>query len=461
MASETIGVTTPLGSTLKIASFSGREAISQPFGFELGLVAPNSAHVPFDSLIGKPVTVRIGTRYFNGIVQRFGEGARGASLTSYTATVVPSLWLLTRSRSSRIFQKVSVPDILTQLFSGLPVSFRLKGTYPPRDYCVQYRESDFAFASRLMEEEGIYYYFKHTSTGHTLVVTDSPTGLTPLANPVTFDRTGATTVDAGVIYGWEKDQELRSGKFTLWDHAFELPHKHLEVQATIQETVQAGAVPHHLHVAGNDKYEIYDYPGGYAKKFSDPFTEADILADGQRTVGIRMQEEALPSLQVNGGSNSERLIPGYSFTLKGHFDANGGWVVTSVDHTAHAKVPNGAVIYTNDFVSIPSGLPFRPARATPKPSIHGVQTAVVAGPAGEEIYSDKYGRVKVQFHWDRNGKNDENSSCWIRVAHPTLNPGTAPQPPRIGSEVVVAFEEGDPDQPLIVGTVDFAQGPTP
>ena len=185
------------------------------------------------------------------------------------------------------------------------------------------------------------------------------------------------------------------------------------------------------------------------------------MPDGTRTAGIRMQEEALPSLQVTGGSNSERLIPGYSFTLKGHFDANGGWVVTSVDHAAHAKTANGAVTYTNDFVSIPSGLPYRPRRATPKPFIQGVQTAVVVGPAGEEIFTDKYGRVKVKFYWDRRGSADENSSCWIRVAHPTLNPGAPPQPPRIGSEVVVAFEEGDPDRPLIVGTVDFTQVPQP
>ena len=188
---------------------------------------------------------------------------------------------------------------------------------------------------------------------------------------------------------------------------------------------------------------------------------ATIVADGTRTVGIRMQEEALPSLQVSGGSNAVRLIPGYSFTLKGHLDANGGWVVTSVDHTARATIPNGAVTYTSSFACIPAALPYRPSRITPKPFIHGVQTAVVTGPAGEQTYTDTYGRVKVQFFWDRQGKKDDRSSCWIRVAHPTPNPGVAPQLPPVATEVVVAFEEGDPDRPIIVGTVDYTQVPPP
>jgi type VI secretion system secreted protein VgrG len=461
MAGGTIGVTTPLGSTLKIATFSGHEEISRLFQFQLGLVAANGAQVPFDAIIGQPVTVRIGSRYFSGIVQRFGEGARGAHQTRYTAYVVPSLWLLTRSAKSRIFQQVSVPDILRQVLVGSPVEFRLKGSYPPRDYCVQYRETDFDFVSRLMEEEGIYYFFKHASNGHTLVVTDSPAGLTPLSAPISFDPTGAARLDAGVIYAWEKDQELRSGLVTLRDYTFQLPDETLEVHAQIQASVLAGKVTHHLHVAGNDAYELYDYPGDYAKRF-DNGDLAGILADGQRTAAIRMQEEALPSLQVNGGANAAQLTSGYVLTLQHHFDANGGWVVTSVDHSAHATNANGPVTYTNDFTCIPAALPFRPSRTTSKPIIRGVQTAVVVGPGGEEICTDKYGRVKVQFHWDRQGKKDQNSSCWIRVGHPSVSPGSqAPPPPRIGSEVVVAFEEGDPDRPLVIGTVDFAQVPPP
>ena len=449
MPGSTFGITTPLGSTLKIATLTGHEAISQLFRFQLGLVAANGAPVPFEAMIGQPVTVSVGGRYFSGIVRRFGEGGRGPLSTRYTAEVVPWLWFLTRSQQSRIFQQKSVPDILRQLFSGFPVDLRLHGTYAPRDYCVQYRETDFNFVSRLMEDEGIYYYFKHESNGHTLVVADSPDGFTPLSPPISYDPTGASRADAGVIYAWEKDQELRSGRVTLWDHCFEFPDDNLEVQAQIQDSVLAGTVTHHLRVAGNDGYELYDYPGGYAKRF-DGAPAGVIVADGARTAGIRMGEEALPSLQVSGGSNTVRLTPGYMFNLQGHFDTNGGWVVTSVDHAVHASTPNGPAIYTNNFKSTPTGLRFDVPRITPQPTVRGVQTAVVVGPAGEEIFTDQHGRVKVQFHWDRQGKKDETSSCWIRVA----NWGSQPPPPtRIGQEVVVAFLEGDPDRPIVIGNV--------
>ena len=453
MPSSTIGITTPLGNTLAISTFSGREEISRLFHFQLGLVAPNGAQVPFESIIGQPVTVRVGSRYFSGIVQRFGQGKRGLNVTNYTAEVVPWLWFLTRSQQSRIFQQKSVPDILAQVFSGFPVDFRVQGTFQPRDYCVQYRETAFNFVSRLMEEEGIYYYFKHESSGHTMVVANSPAGHTQLSAPISYDPTGAARTDAGVIYRWEKGQELRSGLYTLRDHCFELPDDNLEVQAQIQESVLAGSVTHHLHVAGNDGYEIYDYPGGYAGRF-DLTPPTVVLADGARTAGIRMEEEALPSLQVNGGSNTVRLTPGYMFTFDHHFDGNGDWLITSVDHTVRATTPNGPVAFTNSFRCIPAALPFRPARTTPRPTISGVQTAIVVGPTGEEIWTDQYGRVKVQFFWDREGKMDDKSSCWIRVAHPTMSPGLQASIPRIGQEVVVDFLEGDPDQPIIVGTVD-------
>jgi type VI secretion system secreted protein VgrG len=293
-------------------------------------------------------------------------------------------------------------------------------------------------------------------------VGNAPTGFPPLPAPIPYDRTGATDGAAGVIFAWEKEQQLRSGLVTLRDHAFELPTNALEFQAHIQETVLAGAVTHWLHVAGNDGLENYDYPGGYAKRF-DAGHQAELVADGARTVGIRMQEEALASLQIDGRGNAEKLTAGGSFTLKSHFDGNGGWVVTSIDHTARArKGTSTPATYSNGFTCIPAALPFRPSRTTPRPAISGVQTAVVVGPAGEEIYTDRYGRVKVQFFWDRQGKKDENSSCWIRVAHPTAQPGAPPALiPPIGSEVVVAFEEGDPDRPLIIGTVDNTQRPLP
>jgi type VI secretion system secreted protein VgrG len=458
-AGLSIGITTPLGSNdLLPTGFSGREAISELFDFQVDLVAPNGTQVPFEALLGQPATVSLTSpsgaqRFFSGIISRFGQGARGPKLTSYVAELVPSFWLSTRRQNSRIFQHLSVPDILQQVLSDITVELRLDGTFLPRNYCVQYRESDFAFASRLMEEEGIYYYFEHDNSGHHLVVGNSPRGNTDVPGPssVVFDPTGAGRPGSAVVFQWEKDQALRSGLYTLRDYNFQLPDNDFEEQASIIDSVPVGVVTHHLKLPVNEGLEIYEYPGGYAKRF-DGDAVRDIDADGQRTVGIRMDQETVPSIQVGGAATAPQLTPGYGFTLQQHFDGNGRYVLTSVEHSAQAKnaAGGGATTYTNRFTCIPDALPYRPARRTPRPTVPGPQTAVVVGPAGEETFIDQYGRVKVQFHWDREGKNDENSSCWMRVA---IDPGAPFTPPRIGWEVVVDFEEGDPDQPIVVGTV--------
>ena len=455
-----IGFTTPLGSDVLLPTgFSGREAISELFDFQLELVATNGAQVPFEALLGQPATVSLTSpsgaqRFFSGIISRFGQGARGPRLTSYVAELVPSFWLSTRRQTSRIFQDLSVPDILQRVLADIPTEFRLDGTFLPRDYCVQYRESDFAFASRLMEEEGIYYFFEHDSGGHHLVAGNSPRGNTDIPGPssVGFDPTGAQRPGSAVVFQWEKDQAVRSGLYTLRDYNFELPDDNFEEHASIVDSVPVGIVTHHLKLPVNEGLEIYDYPGGYAKRFDGDPEIQNIDPDGQRTVGIRMDQEAVHSIQVSGGATAPQLTPGYGFTLQRHFDGNGRYVLTSVEHSAQARNPagGGPVTYTNQFTCIPDALPFRPARKTPEPTIPGTQTAVVVGPAGEEIHTDEFGRVKVQFHWDREGKNDENSSRWIRVA---IDPGAPFSPPQIGWEVVVAFEEGDPDQPIVVGTV--------
>lgn len=472
-----IGITTPLGpGALLLSAFSGFEAISQLFAYRVDLVAANDQPVPFEALLGQPATVALslasgGSRYFSGIVQRFSQGARDRKLTSYSADIVPSFWLLTRTQTSRIFQQLSVPDILHRLFSGFPTDFQLQGTYQPRNYCVQYRETDFDFASRLMEEEGIFYFFKHTSGGHTLVVGDSPQSHTDVPGPIAFDPTGANK-NAEVVFQWEKCQALRSGLMTLRDHTFELPDETLEVQATSLDAVSAGTVTHRLKLPVNQDLELYDFPGGYAQRFDgvdpgggdQPDELRKILPDGMRTVGIRMQEETLPSLTVSGAGTARALAAGQAFTLLGHFNGDGRYVLTSVDHSAQLKnvLDGTGLTYTSQFRCIPDGLPFRPSRRTPRPSISGHQTAVVVGPAGEEIFTDKYGRVKVQFFWDREGKKDERSSCWIRVAHPSqADPGAIPVIPRIGQEVIVDFEEGDPDRPIVTGTVDYARRPPP
>ncbi|MBZ5592585.1 MAG: type VI secretion system tip protein VgrG [Acidobacteriia bacterium] len=469
-----IKVSTPLGKdVLLLEGFSGQEAISSLFQFHLDLTAENERNVAFDKLLGQRILIEVmlpndQTRYLHGIVSSFSQGGRGERFTKYRAEMVPQFWLLTRRVQSRIFQQISVPDILKRVLQGLDVSFELQGTYESRDYCVQYRESDFQFASRLMEEEGIYYFFKHAEDGHKMVVADSPQSHPdlPEGSRIIYDEINGGTREEERIHRWEKQQELRSGKYTLWDHCFELPYKHLEAEKTVVESLSVGKVAHKLKVGGNDKLEIYDFPGAYAQRFDgvDPGggdRSPDlqrIFEDNKRTVNIRLQQETVPALVINGASDCRNFVSGHKFNLAEHFNADGQYVLTSVSHAAQHEIGSGKesaeTHYSNDFTCIPFALPFRPQRITPRPVVHGSHTATVTGPKGSEIFTDKYGRVKVQFHWDREGKNDENSSCWIRVSSGWAAKGWGMvQIPRIGQEVVVNFIEGDPDQPIIVGCV--------
>lgn len=463
-------ITTPLGKdVLLLQGFSGQEAISSMFQFHLDLLAENQRTIAFDSLLGQKVGVSLmlpagKERYFHGIVSSFSQGGRDQRFTRYRAEMVPQLWLLTRRVQSRIFQHVSVPEILKQVLEGLDVSYEINGTYQPRDYCVQYRETDFNFASRLMEEEGIYYFFKHTADAHKMVVADTQQSHPDLGSLI-YEELGGGGREEERIYRWEKQQELRSGKYTLWDHCFELPNKHLEAEKIVPDAVSVGTVSHKLKVGGNDKLEIYDYPGAYAQRFDgvdagggDSASDLQkIFDDNKRTVGIRMQQETVPALVINGASNCRQLVSGHKFTLARHFNANGLYVITSISHVAqHGFVPSGdsESHYSNVLTCMPFAVPFRPLRTTPRPFVHGSHTATVVGPAGEEIFTDKYSRVKVQFHWDRQGKSDADSSCWARVGTPWAGKQWGMiHIPRIGQEVIVDFLEGDPDQPIIVGSV--------
>jgi type VI secretion system secreted protein VgrG len=473
-ADRPLEVSTSLGEdVLLLVGFSGQEAISQLFDFHLDLIAENRKAVAFDKLLGQKITIRLGlggdqNRYFNGICNRVSQGHRDDTFTQYRMEVVPQFWFLTRRAQSRIFQHLSVPDILKKVLDGLDVSFELQGTFQPRDFCVQYRETDFNFASRLMEEEGIYYFFKHSADGHKMFVANTPRSHPdmPEMNKVIYEELTGGVRDEFRIYDWEKVQELRSGKYTLWDHCFELPHKHLAAEEPILPDVQVGDVQHKLRVGGNDALEIYDYPGGYAQRF-DGINKGGgeqsgdlqkISEDNKRTVKIRMQQEALPSLVIQGASDCRNFVSGHKFTLERHFDANGDYLLTSVSHSARLtgdfRTGEGEFDYQNSFKCIPFAIVYRPLMVTPKPVVQGTQTAVVVGPAGEEIFVDKYGRVKVQFHWDREGSNDADSSCWIRVATPWAGKKWgAINIPRVGMEVIVDFLEGDADQPIIVGSV--------
>jgi type VI secretion system secreted protein VgrG len=323
-----------------------------------------------------------------------------------------------------------------------------------------------------MEEEGICYFFKHTASGHQMVLANSPTAHPAVPGPakIRYMKTINYKSDEDGVGAWEKVQEVRPGKYTLWDHCFELPHQHLEANKPVKDSVPVGTVTHKLKVGGNDKLEVYDWPGAYAQRFDGidkgggerPADLQKIYEDNARTVAIRMQQDSeSQSFAIRGASNCRHFVPGHKFTLERHYNADGEYVLTEVSHSANQEVIYRSTLeavagfsYENHFKCIPAGVHYAPPRLTAKPVVHGTQTAVVVGPPGEEIYPDKYGRVKIQFHWDRQGKNDADSSCWCRVAQPWAGQNWGMiSLPRIGQEVVIDFLEGDPDHPIIIGSV--------
>ena len=462
-------LTTPLGKdVLLVTSFQGHESISQLFDFEMEMLAERGTKIPFDQILGHTVTLEMrllngDKRYFNALVKQFTQSRRDEIFVSYRASLTPTLWLLTKKVRSRIFQHVTVPDILNAVLAGMDVIYEFSATYFPRDYCVQYGESDFDFVSRLMEEEGIYYFFKHSDGSHQMVVTDLPSKhpTVPGESRVIYEEIfGEDRTDMRVT-GWEKTQTIQAGEYTAWDYCFELPDKNLEsIEKTIP-TVTVGKVTHKLNVGGNDQLEIYQYPGGYAQRFDginkggapQPQDLSNIFPDRARTVRIRMEQEEVQSIDIQGKSDCGHFTAGHEFTLERHFDADDKYLLTRVEHAAkqeyyRSQQTEQPFTYENRFSCIPDSLGYRPQQTIRKPVIAGLQTAVVTGPPGEEIFVDKYGRVKVQFHWDREGKKNADSSCWLRVAQVWAGKGWgAFFWPRIGHEVVIIFEEGDPDQP--------------
>ena len=473
-------VTTTLAdTTLFVTGFRGHEEISNLFHYELDLIAECSTQIDFDHLIGTEFTLKIATpgeesgeewRYISGICSCFSQGDQSEEFTSYCAEVVPKVWLLTRQAQSRIFQQKSVPDIVKEVLAGFDCDYELHGQYEPREYCVQYRETDFDFVSRLMEEEGIYYFFKHTESGHKMVIADTLRSH-PDVPGLTNARYGMTAGGARKgdhILTWRKSHSIRASKYSLWDHHFQQPTQNLEAKARVIPSVRAGSVEHKLNGQTNASLEIYEFPGGYAGRFDgvspsggdQPARLQKIFDDNQRTVKLRMEAETVKALKILGTSNCKNFTAGHKFTLDNHFDADDDYVLVSVSQVAsmtnaYTSGSGGDELsYSNSFACVPLALPFRPERKTSKPYIYGVQNAVVTGPPGEEIFTDKYGRVKVQFYWDRQGKKDANSSCWLRVSTLWAGKGWGSiNIPRIGQEVIVAFVEGNPDEPVIVGSV--------
>jgi type VI secretion system secreted protein VgrG len=443
-----LGFGSPFGDdVLLLTELRGEEGISRLFRFEVDLLSEDPA-LDFDTIIGKNVTIRVNQpdhtdRFFNGIVSRFSQSGSTDTFTAYRAEVVPWLWLLTRTSDCKIFQQLAAPDIIQAIFATYGMSnFRnnLSGTYPVLDYCVQYRETDFNFVSRLMEEYGIFYYFEHTNGVHTLVMADSNAAFSacPGQSTVRYQTTlGATRTDEDIVTGFTQSREMRAAKASLMDFNFETPPLNLQVNVDSVLPPPAGMA-----------FEHYDYPGNYMVR-----DVGEVLA----TVRIE-EEEALTSL-TSGAGNCRSFTSGYTFDLIEHprGDTNQTYVLRSVEHRASESYETGDVSgfrYSNRFACLPLNVRYRAERVTPKPVIQGLQTAVVAGVPGEEIYVDSYGRIKVQFHWDRFGTRDENSSCWIRVAQTWAGKRWGfVFLPRIGMEVLVGFLEGDPDKPMIMGCV--------
>ena len=449
-----IAIDTPLGTdVLLLAGFHGIEGISGLFSFELNLLSENH-NIKFEDIIGKNVTVSIiladgDKRFFNGIISSFSQGRGGGEaggdphFSHYAATMVPWFWLLTRTADSRIFQKLSVPDIVEKIFTEkefLDYKLLLNDSYDKRDYCVQYRETDFNFISRLLEEEGICYFFEHEEKKHTLILADASDKFKPCPKQKSarYQISAGGWLEEDVITSLEWMQEIQVGKYTLNDYNFEIPGMSLKVDAPSQ------------HTLGPGEREVYDYPAEYTKK-----------AAGERLANIRMQEEEAKITTVTGSSVCRAFTSGYRFDLLEYFREdmnNKSYVLLSVNHGAIEPVggsgQESGQSYANSFTCIPFDVAYRPPRLTPKPVVEGAQTAIVVGPAGEEIYTDEHGRIKVQFHWDREGENNENSSCWIRVSQVWAGAGWgAMHIPRIGQEVIVDFLEGDPDRPIITGRV--------
>ncbi len=470
-----LSLETPLGKdVLLFRGLTGEEGLSRLFEFEVLALAENRTKVPFEELLGKRVTVKMKMGleetpcFLNGLCHRVRQGGRDETFTVYRIGMVPDVWKLSKKTRSRIFQQMSVPDILKKVLSGFDVSWELQASYEPRDYCVQYRESDLNFACRLMEEEGIWFCFKHRDGFHTMVVGDAATVHpdVPGETKLKYEELEGGVRDEERIWAWEKTQEIRSGKVTLWDHHFEVPHKHLEAEEPIISSVAAGAVTHKLQLGGNEEWELYDWPGEYAQRYDgvsptggeQPREVQKVFQDNERTASLRMDEETFPGLVARAETNAKHLRAGHRFELDKHFNANGGWVVLEASYealqTGDYRSGNERIEFAARLTCIPEGVRYRPPRTTAKPIIAGTQTAVVVGPKGEEVFTDKYGRVKVQFHWDRDGRSDPKSSCWIRVAQLLAGRRWGSSfLPRIGQEVVVAFEEGDPDCPIVVGVV--------
>jgi len=449
-----VSIKTPLGeNTLLLTTFSGEESISRPFRFQLEMLSTDHA-IKAKDIVGKKVDVSIllsdgSTRVFNGHIMRFiGGPVNPSGKRIYHAEMVPWFQLLTLCNDCRIFQNMDVKAIIEQVFNDRGFSdFEIiaNRSFKQREYTAQYRESDFQFVNRLMEEEGIYYFFTHQDGKHTMVLADAVSGYKACIESEAHFYDGGHSGDQ--LTEWAHEYNLIPGKWAQTDYNFTTPST--DISTTIDSVVDLPDIKN---------FEQYDYPGLYENR-----------GDGDGLTKIRIEEEEATHDIVSSSGTYRTFAAGSKFTLATHeisSEQGKEYVITTISHFArdgsYELGEGGGREYNNNFQCIPSSVPFRPQQVTRKPYVQGPQTAVVVGPSGEEIYTDEYGRIKVQFHWDRVGKKDENSSCWLRVSQQWAGKQWgAIFLPRIGHEVVVSFLEGDPDRPFVSGCVYNADNMPP
>ena len=446
-----LSITTPLGrDTLLVSSFDATESLSRMFRFTADLLSENDNIDPA-KIIGEKVAVTLELpdgeeRYFHGIVSRFSWVGRDEEFTSYRLEMSPWLWFLTRQADCRVFQSQTIPDVIKKVFDDAgyhDYDFDLlEGEFDKWEYCVQYRETHFNFVSRLLEQYGISYFFRHEKGRHVLVLANTPSAFEPCEHQATaeFLPVNQSHDATDFVEHWTREDVLHTGRYALNDYDFKDPKTKLLVSADAVKSV-----------GPSDDFEFYDFPGEYSEK----------SGVGEPLAKARMEEIEAGREVYSGSTSCRAFSAGVKFKLQGHRDRkafNAEYLLTEVHHSASVgsfgSGDGPQTSYSNRVTALLGNVHVRPQRITPKPIVQGLQTAVVVGPKGDEIHTDDYGRIRVQFFWDRYGKRDEKSSCYVRVSHPLAGRRWGFSAiPRIGQEVVVAFMEGDPDEPLVIGTV--------
>ncbi len=437
----------PLGPEAIFRRLRGEESLGRPFAFKVEVLSTKIDLSPYD-MIGKPMSVEVKSkkgksRFFHGIISRFLNVGAAGGLHLYELELRPWIWLMSHSLDSRIFQEQTIPDIIEKVFKDKngfsDYVLKLNGTYSQQTYCVQYRESDFNFVTRLMEQEGIYYYFEHEQGKHTLVLADSPSSHKDIEGDGTLlFRPADLSAGEEQVTHWKHHVSVQPGKLVLRDFDYNKPSANLEVRL-----ISSRNHP-------NDSVEQYEYPGSYTE-----------TGDGNRYLKIRKEEFDAKFSHIEASARSHRLFTGSQFALDEHprSEENKEYtVISSIIEVVSGEIERFTSQSENrsevQFLAIEKTKPFRLPRETPIPVMAGPQTAIVVGKSGEEIWTDTLGRIKVQFPWDREGKNDESSSCWIRVSQNWSGKGWgAMHIPRIGQEVIVEFLEGDANRPLVTGRV--------